>query len=314
MSAPRLPAAKTLRQGVPPPPNSSGPPRWHRRTRPLPRGLPSAAGRGASARRSMASISRSSRPSFTGGTDIEVQSGARVAQAWSSTSGGTSRRDGECLTRRTTRSRAVADPAGNRRGAGDTYSGRVARRGRRRTSSDGGHGTGPESSGVVRSRMRRVAIVALALLGLGAAAWFEPWEPGVPLLTGRRAPGRWGCFVNSAGEIFAMSLWAPYIDVGRNPDGSVIVWAAGTPGSRSTAWYYDHPERRRDRGSPREGAPRGVVTNPLRTGAISYNPDQWRFLDVVGPDPYNLTPPPPGSHEEPFTRRDTPFPDLPDTD
>jgi hypothetical protein len=113
-------------------------------------------------------------------------------------------------------------------------------------------------------------------------------------------------FVNPAGEVRVLQVGA----AGR---GFALGSASGpTGGSSATAWYYDVqmlPDT--SEGAPREGAPVGYVPRPGRTVAVSYNPDQWRFLRLsLGP-----LIPRPGSGEGwvYFTERGQTFPDLPNT-
>jgi hypothetical protein len=117
-------------------------------------------------------------------------------------------------------------------------------------------------------------------------------------------------FVNPAGQLWPVVLGGAgtgFYEVRRLPDGHVDYTPANNGG---IAWYYDiqmNPDQ--SEGAPRVGAPAGVVTNYLRTEVVSYNPDQWRFLDVVGVGDYITS-----SQTLAFTRRASPFADLPDTE
>jgi hypothetical protein len=122
-------------------------------------------------------------------------------------------------------------------------------------------------------------------------------------------------FVNQAGETYDLSLPSGgFRAVGRNPDGSVFYGSGVAAEGVCFAFYYDfqmNPDR--SEGYPRMGAPASVVVNMPRVQAISYNPDQWRFLDIVEPISYANRDAGAATNQHTFTRRETPFPDLPDT-
>lgn len=122
-------------------------------------------------------------------------------------------------------------------------------------------------------------------------------------------------FVNPAGETTDLSLPSGgFSVVSRNPDGSVFYGSGVAASGACIAFYYDfqmNPDR--SEGYPRVGAPPSVVLPRPRLYAISYNPDQWRFLDVVEPISYANRETGVATDEHTFTRRETPFADFPDT-
>jgi hypothetical protein len=119
-------------------------------------------------------------------------------------------------------------------------------------------------------------------------------------------------FMNPAGNTIDLLIGHGYREVVRNADGTFGYWT-GTQVVVSLAWYYDinmNPDR--SEGYPREEYPAEFVRSSHATGVISYNPDQWRFVDIVGSAHYP-TLPIPGVAEHILNRRASPFPDLPDT-